>query len=96
MISEVVNDAPWMAKGLCRQGDPDLWMSTRARDQREAQAICLTPCPVRQKCFAYAIERREPFGIWGGSTERQRRSIYRRQRETVLSDRSALQRRDET
>lgn len=96
MINDVSNDAPWMSKGLCRQSDPELWMSKSAHHQSEARAICLSPCPVQQKCLAYAIERQEHFGVWGGSTEKERRQIRRRQRERVLSERSALQRRDET
>lgn len=80
-MHEVVNDAPWMVRGLCRQGDPELWMSTTQAVQREAAAICFgsrtgtSPCPVRTTCLEYALERREPHGVWGGFTERQRRRI---------------------
>lgn len=80
MLNQPINDAPWMAQGLCRQDDPELWMSNVQSDQRRAASICMggaghPPCPVRQICLAYAIERKEPHGVWGGFTERQRRRL---------------------
>ncbi len=30
-----------------------------------AKALCLD-CPVRRECLAGALERREPWGVWGG------------------------------
>ena len=34
-------------------------------------------CPIRDACLAYALDREERFGIWGGMSERQRRRIIR-------------------
>ncbi|MEU9662708.1 WhiB family transcriptional regulator [Streptomyces chartreusis] len=42
-----------------------------------AKAIC-TGCPVRTECLAYALDHRIEHGIWGGMTERERRSLLRR------------------
>lgn len=39
----------------------------------DARAICLT-CPVRWECLAYALPK-EHIGVWGGTTERQRRRL---------------------
>lgn len=52
--------------------------SRRERSQatREAKAIC-RGCPVRRECLAYALANREPFGIWGGCSERERRRLRR-------------------
>ena len=40
----------------------------------KAKAICGV-CPVRQPCSEHAIQIREPFGIWGGLTEVERRVL---------------------
>jgi WhiB family redox-sensing transcriptional regulator len=46
----------------------------RERREARAKAICQV-CPVRQPCADYAIDIREPFGIWGGLTEIERREL---------------------
>jgi WhiB family redox-sensing transcriptional regulator len=46
--------------------------------EEEAKRICLT-CGVRDDCLEYALSTREPYGIWGGLTEVERRSrLHRR------------------
>lgn len=74
MFNQPINDAPWMAKGLCRQENPELWMSTNQADQKRASSICMD-CTERITCLTYAMERKEPHGVWGGFTERQRRRL---------------------
>ena len=44
----------------------------------EAKRVCLR-CEVRQQCLEYALSTREPYGIWGGLTELERRArLHRR------------------
>ena len=45
--------------------DPDLWFAERQADVEFAKAMCRT-CPVREACLAGAVERAEPWGVWGG------------------------------
>jgi WhiB family redox-sensing transcriptional regulator len=33
---------------------------------------------VQVECLDYALEARERFGIWGGTTDKQRRRLLRR------------------
>jgi WhiB family transcriptional regulator, redox-sensing transcriptional regulator len=40
--------------------------------EREAKTICAR-CPYAARCLEYAMENPEIQGIWGGTTERQRR-----------------------
>ncbi len=48
--------------------DEKLERETRAKD------ICAS-CPVRQPCLDYAIQIREPHGIWGGLNENERKHL---------------------
>lgn len=41
-----------------------------------AKGICLS-CSVRQECLDFALATREPYGIWGGLTEIERRARLR-------------------
>jgi WhiB family transcriptional regulator, redox-sensing transcriptional regulator len=49
----------------CHVGDPDLWFAERPDDLEKAKALCVN-CPVRAICLAGALERGEPWGVWGG------------------------------
>jgi len=42
-----------------------LWFSDLPADLELAKASCGT-CPLRGPCLAGAVERREPWGVWGG------------------------------
>lgn len=46
----------------------------RQREQR-AKEIC-SECSVQTSCLQYALEIREQHGIWGGSTENERRDLW--------------------
>ena len=75
-------DREWQADGLCRGNHSTLFFppSTMERkDERErremkAKAVC-SVCQVKQDCLDYALEIREPYGIWGGMTEIERRQV---------------------
>jgi WhiB family transcriptional regulator, redox-sensing transcriptional regulator len=45
--------------------DPELFFAEAPSDVEDAKALC-QDCPVRMACFAGAVERREPWGVWGG------------------------------
>jgi WhiB family transcriptional regulator, redox-sensing transcriptional regulator len=49
----------------CRAHDAELWFAESPADVEQAKALCVD-CPVRDACLAGAIERREPWGVWGG------------------------------
>ncbi|HET7015504.1 MAG TPA: WhiB family transcriptional regulator [Streptosporangiaceae bacterium] len=46
-------------------GDPDLFFAESPDDVELAKSLC-GDCPARKACLAGAIERREPWGVWGG------------------------------
>jgi WhiB family redox-sensing transcriptional regulator len=70
-------ERPWEADAACRGMEPSLFFPINDDDSVEALNVCRA-CPVREECLAWALETRERFGVWGGTTERQRRSILRR------------------
>lgn len=49
----------------CRINDAELWFAELPADVERAKSLC-QPCPVREACLAGALERREPWGVWGG------------------------------
>ena len=49
----------------CRVQDPDLWFAESPAQLEEAKRLC-TSCPVRDACLAGALDRGEPWGVWGG------------------------------
>jgi WhiB family redox-sensing transcriptional regulator len=49
----------------CRAGDPDLWFADNPIELERAKTLC-ADCPVRRQCRAAALDRAEPWGVWGG------------------------------
>ncbi len=49
----------------CRRNDAELWFAEREAEVEQAKALC-QDCPIRPGCLAGALERREPWGVWGG------------------------------
>ncbi len=49
----------------CRVNDPELFFADSPADVEFAKTLCAN-CPVRTDCLAGALERHEPWGVWGG------------------------------
>lgn len=49
----------------CRTFDPEVFFAESPADVEYAKSLCRT-CPLVEACLAGAIERREPWGVWGG------------------------------
>jgi WhiB family redox-sensing transcriptional regulator len=66
----------WMERAACAShGDPDLWFAERGEEERQRQALGIcAACPVRAACLAYVLSMPPQAGIWGGTTEDQRRA----------------------
>lgn len=72
---------------LCSKVDPEMFFpldpvegSSNYREQyiseQEAKSLCGT-CPYKFECLAYAMKIPEIQGIWGGTTQGERRSLKR-------------------
>jgi WhiB family redox-sensing transcriptional regulator len=78
---QTVNET-WQLRAACRGPESILFFPPTAterkedRDVREAKAklICST-CAVQSPCLDYALDIREPHGIWGGLNEHERREL---------------------
>ncbi len=49
----------------CRSTDPELFFAESPADVELAKSVC-TACPIREACLSGALERKEPWGVWGG------------------------------
>jgi WhiB family transcriptional regulator, redox-sensing transcriptional regulator len=49
----------------CRVENPDLWFAESPDQLELAKSFC-ADCPVRDACLAGALDRAEPWGVWGG------------------------------
>lgn len=77
-----VMDIGWRSMGACRGLDPDIFFPDSDEQVREAKEICFG-CDVRVSCLEHALASREKVGVWGGTTERERRRIIRQRRRTA-------------
>jgi WhiB family transcriptional regulator, redox-sensing transcriptional regulator len=79
-VTVTLREPAWQQRAACRGPiakvffPPSAPESRYAREAREARAkaIC-RGCEVRTECLEYAVEIREPHGIWGGLSEAERR-----------------------
>ena len=78
----VGSDVTWRHRGACNGLDPSIFFPESEDESDEAKAIC-AECPVRIACLEHALTLREKDGVWGGTTEKERRRIIRQRRRTA-------------
>jgi WhiB family transcriptional regulator, redox-sensing transcriptional regulator len=75
----------WMSVGLCRDLPPTTFFPHDGAGVDRARRIC-AKCPVAATCLEYALENRIDHGVWGGTSERERKRIlYQRRRLAAVS-----------
>jgi len=67
----------WASLAACREADPVTFFPGPDGDASEALKYC-NACAVVDQCLDYALSARERYGVWGGTTEKQRKSMLRR------------------
>ena len=75
------SDYRWRKDAACRDTSPDLFFPVGttgpAIEQIEnAKAVC-RECEVREPCLQFALTTNQDSGIWGGTSEEERRQIRR-------------------
>ncbi len=69
----------WMHNGNCRNYPPAAFFPSDGVGVDAARRIC-ADCPVKDQCLEYALTSRIDHGVWGGTSERERRRILKRRR----------------
>lgn len=75
-------DYSWRGDALCRDTDPELFFPVGTTGEAlvqidRAKQVC-GECTVREACLNFAIETNQDCGVWGGTSEDERRVIRRR------------------
>lgn len=79
-VTPAVDDSTtaWMKLGNCRNYPPDVFFPSDGVGVDRARKICNADCPVKEQCLEYALAHRIEHGVWGGTSERERRRILKR------------------
>ena len=65
----------------CRDHDPELFfpLTTQgpgAEQERAAKPVCAS-CPIQSGCLSWALATAQEAGVWGGTSEEDRRAMRR-------------------
>lgn len=64
----------WADDAACAGADPAIFFPKLGQSGDQARQYC-ERCPVREPCLEWAVSAQEPYGIWGGTSELERRAI---------------------
>ncbi len=67
----------WWRAAACRTADPEMFFPVSSsgpgrEEVARAKEVCAA-CRVRRQCLQFAIATRQLHGVWGGTTEEERR-----------------------
>lgn len=87
LSQETQGEIAWQRDARCRtvkvgrtvQSRVHAFFPDRGRPAERAKAIC-AECPVWRECLEYALENHLRDGVFGGTTEKERRVILRARR----------------
>lgn len=75
----------WHTQAECRTTQKSVFFGSSSPEERpaytlssirKAREICAA-CPVFAECLTHAVRQREDYGLWAGTTMRQRRELFR-------------------
>jgi WhiB family transcriptional regulator, redox-sensing transcriptional regulator len=71
----------WVRRARCIGVDPELFFPVGTTPPAMAQvaaakAVCRA-CPVRVECLEWALATGQDSGVWGGTSEEERRTLRR-------------------
>jgi len=71
----------WRDSAACLRSGLDFYPAATGAGNKHTRMTVKTAlkrcfaCPVRLDCLRWAVENKEYYGIWGGTTERERRAM---------------------
>lgn len=71
-----ITDASFMTRGRCNDLPPDKMFPHEGKGVDAARKIC-SICVVKEECLEYALTKKIGFGVWGGTSERERRKMLK-------------------
>ena len=74
ITTKLLQPVEWQTHARCTEVDPEIFFPERGGSSKAARAVC-ADCSVRAQCLEYALNNKEQFGIWGGTSERERRRL---------------------
>lgn len=69
----------WELDGLCRQVDPELFFPEKGDNAKAARRVCAN-CPVRTECLEAGVTEEHEFGIWGGLSINELKTLRKQRR----------------
>lgn len=71
LLAEYLRPPPWHGQAACRNTGVNTFFTGNTD---VALALCQR-CVVRLDCLSHAVDNNELHGVWGGTTEKERRAI---------------------
>jgi WhiB family redox-sensing transcriptional regulator len=77
LLREQTGSLDWWRAAACRSADPEIFFPVSSvgpgrEEVARAKEVCAS-CGVRRQCLQFAIATRQLHGVWGGTTEEERR-----------------------
>ena len=76
LLRQIGRPQEWMQHALCAQTDPEVFFPEVGESVEPAKRVCRR-CDVRVQCLDWALQHGERYGVWGGTSERERRALRR-------------------
>jgi WhiB family redox-sensing transcriptional regulator len=78
----VNSSSDWRHRAACRDEDPELFFPVgntgpALRQIEDAKDVCRR-CPSVDACLQWALDTNQEAGVWGNTSEDERRSLKRR------------------
>lgn len=72
----------WVSYAACGPADASLYFPRKGGSSAQAKRVC-AGCPVRAECLDYALVTNQRYGVWGGTSERERRALRKERSERM-------------